>query len=138
MMGVRRRGRCRPPNGQFNLLLVLRAQIDLGEEEVELLIVEGLLGLVGQDSPCMGDEPEGLVGEGVLVLVRVKKESHAAVLLLDEIEVVGAAIQLEDSVPIVMVVDAPLGGQEYVDNRQDLIGAVQKGLCLLGQDGELP
>lgn len=126
----------RPPHGQFDLLL--RAQIDLGEEEVDLFIVEGLLGLVRQDGPRMGHEPKSLVGVGVLVLVRVEKKSHPAVLLFDEIEVVGTAVHLKDSVPIVVVVHAPLGGQQYVDDGQDLIGAFQEGLRLLGQDGEVP
>ncbi|PON79322.1 hypothetical protein TorRG33x02_236040 [Trema orientale] len=127
------RRRLGPPDGQFALL---GGQVDPGVE-AELVVVEGLLGRVGQDGPCLGDELECLIGKRVLVLVGVEEEGEASVLLLDEILVVGSGVDLEDGVPVVVVVDAPLGGEEDVDDGQDLIRAVEEWLGLLGQHGEV-
>ncbi|PON31790.1 hypothetical protein PanWU01x14_366900 [Parasponia andersonii] len=81
-----RRRRLGPPDGQFALL---GGQVDPGVK-AELVVVEGLLGRVGQDGPGLGDELEGLIGKRVLVLVGVEEEGEVSVLLLDEILVVGS------------------------------------------------
>jgi hypothetical protein len=122
-----------PADRQFRLL---RGEIDLGEE-AELVVIEGLLGAVVEDGPGVGDELEGLIREGELVLVRVEEQREAAILLLDEVLVFGTAIKLEDRVPIVVIVYALLRREEDVRYGQDLVRAFQKGLRLLGEDGEV-
>lgn len=62
----------------------------------------------------------------------MEEEGQAAVLPLDEILVIGAGIDLKDAVPVVVVVDAPLGGEEDVHDGEDLVGAVEEGLRFLG------
>lgn len=46
--------------------------------------------------------------------------------------------ELEDGVPIKVVVDALLGGEENVRDGEDLVGAVvgEPGVCVQGQLGE--
>lgn len=120
MIGLRVRVRVGPPNWQLGVVRGGGSQVDT-REEAELVVVEGLLGWVRQDGPGLGDELEGLIRERGLVLVRVEKEGQPSILLLDEILIVGSAIHLEDSVPVVVVVDALLRGQEDVHYGQDLI-----------------
>lgn len=86
------------------LLLFHGDEIHLGEAGGELGVVERFLGRIGEDGPGVGDEAEGGVGEGELVLVGVEEEGEAAVLLLDEVGVVGALRDLEDRVPVGLIV----------------------------------
>lgn len=62
-----------------------------------LSFVERLLGLVQEDGLCMGQQFKGLVSEGILVLVRLKKKSHMTILLFYGIKVIEVAIQLNKS-----------------------------------------
>lgn len=128
------------PSDRQLLLLVDPAgdgEVNAGEHR-EVLIVVTLLEGIGEESPSIGDELEGMVGEGEAALIRVEEEGETAVLLLDKIEVVGAAIDAEDGVPVrvVGVVDALLGGEEDVDDGEDLIGAFEERLGFLSEDGE--
>jgi len=78
-----------------------------------------------------------VVGEGEARLVGVEEERKAAVLLLYEVKVVGAPVDLEDGVPVRVVVDSLVGGEEHVDDGEDLVGTFEKGLSFLREDGEL-
>lgn len=51
-----------------------------------------------------------MIGEGGLVLVGVEEDGEAVILPLDVLPVFGLAVDLEDAVPVVVVVDAALGG----------------------------
>ncbi|QHO28608.1 uncharacterized protein DS421_7g218170 [Arachis hypogaea] len=84
-------------------------EVDSGEEG-ELLVVVGLLDWVREHRPGVGNELKGVVGVRKAALVRVEEESEAAVVALDEVEVVGAAVHLEDAVPIELVVVGVAGG----------------------------
>ena len=76
--------------------------------------------------------PQMLVGEGERVLVGVKKKAESTVLFFDEIKVLARAIDLENSVPIEVVVgDWLLGNEEDVDDGQDLVGAFEEQLGFL-------
>lgn len=77
-----------------------------------------------------------MVGEGKAGLVGMEEEGEAAVLFFDEIDVVGAAVDLEDGVPVGVVVDALFGGEEDVDDGEDLVGALEKRLGFLSEDRE--
>lgn len=77
---------------------------------------------VGEDGPSIGDELESVVGEVKAGLVRVEEEGETAVLPFDEVEVIGTAIDLENSVPVRVVVHALLGGEEDVNDGEDLVG----------------
>lgn len=130
-----------PSRRRARLLAVRRRtdQIDPGEE-AKLLVKAGLLGAVGEDGPGVSDELEGGVGVGEAVLVGVEEEGEASVLLFYEIEVATAAVDLKNSVPVVVavVVDALLGGEEDVGDSEDLVGSVEEGLRFLGEKGEFP
>ena len=78
-----------------------------------------------------------MVGEVEAGLVGVEEEGKAAVLFLDQVQVVGAAVHLEDGVPVGVVVDALVGGEEDVNYGQDLVGAFEERLGFLGEEGEL-
>lgn len=78
-----------------------------------------------------------MAGEVKAGLVGVEEEGEAAVLFLDEVEVVGAAVELEDGVPVGVAVDALVGGKEDVDDGHDLVGGFKERLGFLSQDGEL-
>jgi len=78
-----------------------------------------------------------VVGEGVARLVGVKEERKAAVLFLYEVKVVGAPIDLKDGVPVRVVVDSFVGGEEHVDDGEDLVGTIKKRLSFLSEDREL-
>ena len=68
----------------------------------------------------------------------MKKKVESTVLFFDEIEVLARAINLENSVPIEVVVgDWLLGGEEDFDDGQDLVGAFEERLGFLGEDGEV-
>ncbi|KAH7844221.1 hypothetical protein Vadar_025625 [Vaccinium darrowii] len=69
---------------------------------------------------------EGHVGEGEAVLVRVE-EGEAAVVFLDELEVLGVVVvvDLEEGV-VVGMVNAFLGGNEDVNDGEDLVEAVKQ------------
>lgn len=62
----------------------------------------------------------------------MEKEGEATVLALDELLIVAAGVDLEDAVPVMVVIDAPLSGEENVDDGEDLVGAVEEGLGFLG------
>lgn len=65
------------------------------------------------------DERESVASEGEEVAVRVEEESEAAVLGGDVVDVSGVPENLEDPVPVTMVVvDSRLAGEESVDHRQ--------------------
>jgi hypothetical protein len=74
------------------------------------------LNWIGENSPCISDELESMIGEMKSAFVRMKKESETAVLFLDEVEVVGSTIDLENGVPIRVVVDAFFRGVENFDD----------------------
>ncbi|KAH1053728.1 hypothetical protein GYH30_022799 [Glycine max] len=58
---------------------------------------------------------------------RVKKKVESTVLFFDEIEVLARAINLENSVPIEVVVgDWLLSSEEDVEDGQDLVGAFEE------------
>lgn len=95
-------------------------------------VINRFLDRVGKHGPGIGDELEGVVGEGERVLVGVKKKTESTVLFFDEIEVLARAIDLENSVPIEVVVgDWLLGSEEDIDDGQDLVGAFEEQLGFL-------
>ncbi|WVY90815.1 hypothetical protein V8G54_036329 [Vigna mungo] len=67
----------------------------------------------------------------------MKEERKAAVLFLYEVKVVGPPIDLKDGVPVWVVVDALVGGEEHVDDGEDLVRAFEKGFSFLREEGEL-
>lgn len=65
------------------------------------------------------DEREGVAGEGEEVAMRVEEKSEPAVLGGDVVDVGGVTEDLEDPVPVaVVVVDPRLARKERVDHRQ--------------------
>jgi len=68
----------------------------------------------------------------------MKEKSESAVLFFYEIKVLARAIHLENGVPIeVVVVDRLLGGDDDVDDGEDLIRAVEERLSFLRENGEV-
>lgn len=126
-----------PPHRHLHLLCNGGRQINHGEE-AELPIEDSLLAWVGEDRPGGGDELESVIGVRVLVLVGVEEEGEASVLPLDELLIISPAVDLEDGVPVILVVDAAVGGEEDVDDGEDLFGALEERLGLLSQEGEFP
>lgn len=78
-----------------------------------------------------------MVSVGEAGLVGVEEERKAAVLFLYEVKVVGPPIDLKDGVPVWVVVDALVGGEEHVDDGEDLVGTFEKRLSFLRENGEL-
>lgn len=65
--------------------------------------------IVGRNYPGISDKLEGLICKGELVLVGIEDDDEAAIIILDKIEVIGAAVDLQDGVPVRVVVYAPVG-----------------------------
>ena len=62
----------------------------------------------------------------------MKKKVESTILFFYEIEVLARAIDIENKVPIEVVVgDWLLGGEEDVDDGQDLVGAFEERLGFL-------
>lgn len=65
------------------------------------------------------DESESVASEGEEVAVRVKEEGEAAILGGDVVDVGGVPENLEDPVPVtVVIVDSRLAGEESIDHCQ--------------------
>lgn len=91
-------------------------------EQPELAVVHGFLGGIGEYGPGVVDERKGMAGKGKEVVARVEEESEAAVLGGDVVDVGGVAEDLEDPVPIsVVVVNPRLAGEERVDHREEVL-----------------
>ena len=73
-------------------------------EQAELAVVHGFLGGIGENGPGVVDEGEGVAGEGEHVAVRVEEEREAAILGGDVVHVGGVAENLEDLIPLAVVV----------------------------------
>lgn len=101
-------------------------------EESELVVVEGFLGGVGEYGPGVVDESEGVSGEGKWVVVRVELGDEAAVLDGDIVDVLSVTEDLEDGVPVVVVVDPCLAGHEGIDNRKKKLGGLVSRVGLSG------
>nr|GMD38893.1 hypothetical protein TorRG33x02_236040 [Ipomoea batatas] len=118
-------GERQPPSAVlFRRRFLRRHQIDLRIKR-HLVIVQRFLSRARQNGPGIRDEAERGIGEHVLVLVGVEEERETAVLLLNLFGVVGAVSDLENGVPVLVVVDLPGGGQEDLRDGQDLVGAFQ-------------
>lgn len=69
------------------------------------------------------------------VAVGAEEEGEAAVLAADGSGVAtggGGGVQLEDGVPVTLVVEAALGGEEDVSDGEDLVSAGDEGVRLEG------
>ena len=86
-------------------------------EESELVVVESLFGWVGEYGPRVVDESEGVRGESEGVVVRVELGGEAAVLGSDVVDVLSITEDLEDGVPVEVVVDPGLAGHECINDR---------------------
>ena len=86
-------------------------------EEPELVVVESLFSWVGEYGPRVVDEREGMSGEGEGVVVRVELGGEAAVLGSDVVDVLSITEDLEDGVPVEVVVDPGLAGHECINDR---------------------
>ena len=85
------------------------------------------------------DEGESVGGKGEGVAVGVEEEGEAAVLGGDVVDVGGEAEDLEDPVPVaVLVVDPRLAGEERVDHRQKQLRRVERRVGFTGPDREGP
>lgn len=83
------------------------------------------------------DEGEGVAGEGEGVTVRVEEEGEAAVLGGDVVDVGGVTEDLEDPVPVaVVVVDSGLAGQDRVDHREEKLRCVEGRVGFAGPNRE--
>lgn len=78
-----------------------------GSEQSELAVVHGLLSRIGENGPSVMDEGERVTGEGEGVPMRVEEECETAVLGGDVVDVGGVAEDLEDPVPVAVVVVDP-------------------------------
>lgn len=106
-------------------------------EQAELAVVHGFLGGNGEHGPGIVDEGKGVAGEGEHVAVRVEEEREAAILGGDVVHVGGVAEDLEDPVPIaVVVVDPRLAGEERVDHRQEVLRGLVGRVRLTRADRE--
>lgn len=101
-------------------------------EESELVVVEGFLGGVGEYGPGVVDEREGVRSESEWVVVRVELGGEAAVLGGDIVDVLSVTEDLEDGVPVQVVVDPGLAGHESIDNRQKKLGGLVSRVGLSG------
>ena len=86
-------------------------------EESELVVVESLFGWVGEYGPRVVDESEGVRGESEGVVVRVELGGEAAVLGGDVVDVLSVTEDLQNSVPVQLVVDPGLAGHECINDR---------------------
>ncbi|KAH7834249.1 hypothetical protein Vadar_014120 [Vaccinium darrowii] len=89
---------------------------------LRLVQAEKLVNRVEEYPQRLSDEAEGRVGKGKVVFV--------------EVLVLVVVVDLEEGI-VVRVVDAFLGGDEEVDNCEDLVGVVEQRVGFLGQDGEV-
>lgn len=78
-----------------------------------------------------------MAGEGEHVVVGVEKEREMEILGGDVVHVGGVAENLEDPVPVaVVVVDPRLAGEERVDDRQEVLRGIVGRVRLTRADGE--
>ena len=84
---------------------------------------------IGEDAPGVGDEFEGLVGEGEAVDGGVEEESEPAVLSRDVLGALSQPPETEDGVPVGEVGGgyADLSGDEDVADREDVVGGFGSG-----------
>ncbi|KAM1013339.1 hypothetical protein EV1_042925 [Malus domestica] len=106
-------------------------------EYAQLVVVHGLLGGVKDDVPGLGDQPEGIIREAIPMGVQQKSES--TVLSRDDFEVLSVLGELENSVPVgllVLVVDLGFNGEKSVGDGNYLLGGLEPGVSLSGSDRE--
>jgi len=103
-------------------------------EESELGVVVGFLGGVGEYGPGVVDESKRVSGEGKRVVVRVELGGEAAVLRGDIVDVLSVTEDLEDGVPVEVVVDPGLAGHEGIDNREKKLGGLVYRVGLSGSN----
>lgn len=76
-------------------------------EQSEVTIVHSLLSRVGENGPSIVNERKGVTGKGEGVLVRIKEEGEAMILVGDVVDIGGVSKDLENSVPITVVIIDP-------------------------------
>ena len=64
------------------------------------------------------DETESVAGEGEAVSVRVEEEGQFVVLGSDKLNILCVPEDLEDAIPIALVVNEVLAGKESVDDGE--------------------
>lgn len=105
-------------------------------EQPEIAVVHGFLGWVGKYRPGVVDEGKGVVGEGEEVAAGIEEVGEAAVLGGNVVHVGGVAEDLEDPVPVTVVVDSRLSRQERVDHGQEVLGGLVSRVGLSRSDRE--
>lgn len=106
-------------------------------EQPEIAVVHGFLGGVGKYRPGVVDEGKGVAGEGEVVAAGIEEVGEAAVLGGDVVHGGGVAEDLEDPVPVtVVVVNWRLSGQERVDHGEEVLGGLVSRVGLARADRE--
>lgn len=110
-------------------------------EQPEIAVVHGFLGRIREYGPGVVDQGQGVAGEGKEVAAGIEKMGEAAILGGDVVHVGGVAEDLEDPVPVAVVVaDSRLSRQERVDHRQEVLGGLisRVGLARADREGARP
>ncbi|GMN53163.1 hypothetical protein TIFTF001_022309 [Ficus carica] len=86
----------------------------------EFPLIEDIVGLLEDLLRGVGEDGPGLDGVGEAIVVGVEEEGEAALLGGNELEVAGVAGELKDGVPVGLVVDPELAGEERVVDRDEV------------------
>lgn len=92
--------------------------------------------MIGEDGPGVVNESEGMRRESEGVAIRVKEESETAILRSDVLDAVSVREDLEDTVPVLEIIDAIFAGEEGVDDGEEELGGVECGIGFASTHGE--
>ncbi|KAM0956356.1 hypothetical protein ACFX2A_025145 [Malus domestica] len=96
-------------------------------------------GLPKEDVPGLGDQPKGIISVREAIPVGVQQNSESTVLSRDDFEVLSVLGELENSVPVgllVLVIDLGFNGEKSVSDGDYLLSGLEPGVSLSGSNLE--